>query len=250
MHEQTQGTTVTSSHTSAAFPIAAIIVSIWQLFPDVGKLFLALLCIECPFFVPCIPQKGDLAEHEYLRLVHLDFVVCNVCQVSVILIMLFQLYSVCSLIGYKFNDDKLEEQEQYLKRISGLQRLYSAVLITKLRRNQQHMDHPYSLENGWIWFTNYLMLDPLPGISSTLLLEFIQICGLDMWQAYKNQFMKLIDLLHRHYLARLEMVSVLLGSRIWFEKQTPEWSCAAIEAVRCILMQLTIAKSQTIKVDS
>lgn len=113
------------------------------------------------------------------------------------------------MIGYKFNDDKLEEQEQYLKRISGLQRLYSAVLITKLKRNQQHIGHPHSLENGWLWFTNYLMLDPLPGISSTLLLEFIQICGLEMWQVYKKQFMKLLFLLHNHYLAKLEKVSLL-----------------------------------------
>lgn len=114
---------------------------------------------------------------------------------------------VCSLIGYKFNDGKLEEQEQYLKRISGLQRLYSAVLITKLKRNQHHMDHPHSLENGWIWFTNFLILDPLPGINSTLLLEFLQICGLEMWQAYKKQFMKLLILLQNQYLLKLDKVS-------------------------------------------
>lgn len=117
-----------------------------------------------------------------------------------------------SLIGYKFNDDKLEEQEQYLKRLAGLQRLYSAVLITKLKRDQQHIEHPHGLDNGWIWFTNFLMLDPLPGISSTLLLEFIQTCGLDMWQVYKKQFMKLLILLHYHYLAKLEQVSLFYGS--------------------------------------
>lgn len=113
-----------------------------------------------------------------------------------------------SLIGYKFNDDKLEEQEQYLKRLSGLQRLYSAVLITKLKRNQQQIEHPHSMENGWIWFTSFLMLDPLPGISSTLLLEFLQICGSEMWQLYKKQFMKLLILLHNNYLAKLERVSI------------------------------------------
>lgn len=111
-----------------------------------------------------------------------------------------------SLLGYKFNDGKMEEQEQYLKRISGLQRLYSAVLITKLRRSQQHADHPHGLENGWIWLSNSLMLDPLPGISSTLLLEFIQICGTELWQAYKKQFMKLMIVLHEQYIFRLDKV--------------------------------------------
>lgn len=75
---QTQGTTVISSHASAAFPIAAIIVSIWQLYPDVGKLFLALLYIECPFFVPCIPPTDNLAEHEYLRLASFASFICCV----------------------------------------------------------------------------------------------------------------------------------------------------------------------------
>lgn len=117
-------------------------------------------------------------------------------------------YSIfCSLIGYKFEKDgKLEEQELYVKRLFGLQRLYSAVLITKLKRNQQHLEHPHSLENGWIWITNFLVLDPLPGISTSLLLEFIQMCGLEMWQVYKKQFMKLLIVLHNQYLVKLEKV--------------------------------------------
>lgn len=100
----------------------------------------------------------------------------------------------------------MEEQEQYLKRISGLQRLYSAVLITKLRRGQQHADHPHGIENGWFWLSDFLMLDPLPGISSTLLLEFIQICGSEMWQIYRKQFMKLMIVLHEQYILKLNKV--------------------------------------------
>lgn len=120
--------------------------------------------------------------------------------------MFVKLHS-CSVLGYKFNDGIMEDKEQYLKRISGLQRLYSAVLITKLRRNQQHIMHPHGLENGWIWLTNVLMLDPLPGISPTLLLEFIQICGAEMLQLYKKQFMKLMIALHHQYISKLDRVS-------------------------------------------
>lgn len=100
----------------------------------------------------------------------------------------------------------MEDQEQYLKRISGLQRLYSAVLITKLRRNEQHIEHPHGLENGWIWLSNFLMLDPLPGISPTLLLEFIQISGSEMWKCYKRQFIKLMIALHNQYILKLDKV--------------------------------------------
>lgn len=105
----------------------------------------------------------------------------------------------------------MEEQEQYLKRISGLQRLYSAVLITKLRRSQQHLEHPHGIENGWIWLSNFLMLDPLPGISPTLLVEFIQACGAEMWQVYKKQFMKLLVVLHDRYMPKLEKVKTFLN---------------------------------------
>lgn len=116
--------------------------------------------------------------------------------------------SICSLLGYNFIDGKMEEQEQYLKRISGLQRLYSAIQITKLRRNQQYGDHPHGIENGWIWLSNFLMIVPLPGISATLLLEFIQICGAEMWQTYKKQFMKLMMVLHNCYISNLSKVCI------------------------------------------
>lgn len=113
-------------------------------------------------------------------------------------------------MGYKFtNDGKIEDQQEYLKRLSGLQRLYSAVLITKLKRSQQHLEHPHGIENAWLWLSNYLMLDPLPGISEVLVLEFIQICGAEMWQVYKKQFMKLLVVLHDQYIPRLEVVSSL-----------------------------------------
>lgn len=111
------------------------------------------------------------------------------------------------MLGYKFIDGKMEEQEQYLKRISGLQRLYSAVLITKPRRSQQHLPHSHGLEHAWIWLTNFLMIDPLPGISSTLLLEFMRICGADLWIIYKKQFTKLLMAIHNQYMPKLDKVS-------------------------------------------
>lgn len=102
----------------------------------------------------------------------------------------------------------MEEEEQYLKRIAGLQRLYSAVLISKSKNAHQHLEHPHGIEYGWMWFSNILMLDPLPGIIPTLLLEFIQECGAEMWQVYKKQFMKLLVVLHDSYMPKLEKVSL------------------------------------------
>lgn len=119
---------------------------------------------------------------------------------------MFQL-SIFSALGYRFENNKMEPQDQYLKRLSGIQRLHSAILITKQRRDQQHMAHPYALENGWTWFASFLNLDPLPEISATLIYEFLQVCGTEMWQTYKQQFTKLLIVLQQSYMLRLEQVS-------------------------------------------
>lgn len=111
-----------------------------------------------------------------------------------------------SSLGYKFTDGKMEDQDQYLKRLAGLQRLYSAVLISKLRRSQANQLHPHCLENGWIWLSNFLMLDPLPGISPTLLVEFFQIAGASMLQCYRGQLMKLMAVLFLDYMPKLNQV--------------------------------------------
>lgn len=58
----------TSCNPQSTFPIAAVIVSIWQLFPDFGKLFLAYLYKECPFLVPYyIPYVNGQSEEDYLK---------------------------------------------------------------------------------------------------------------------------------------------------------------------------------------
>lgn len=62
-----QATTIsTSSNPHSAFPIAAVIVSIWQVFPHFGQLFLALLYKQCPFFVPYfVPHTPSQSEKDY-----------------------------------------------------------------------------------------------------------------------------------------------------------------------------------------
>lgn len=100
----------------------------------------------------------------------------------------------------------MEKQEQYLNRISGLQRLYSAIMTAKLRRTQAHIPHPHGLENAWIWLSNILMLDPLPEIFPTLILRFMEICGPDMLTAYGKQFVKLIIALQSQYIPKLDQI--------------------------------------------
>lgn len=63
---QNQADSMVSSSPTSAYPIAAVIVAIWQLFPDVGKLFLAYLYTQCPYLVPFfIPQIQGQSNEDY-----------------------------------------------------------------------------------------------------------------------------------------------------------------------------------------
>lgn len=172
-------TTFSTTNPQTIFAVAAIIVAIWQDFPVFGKLFLALLYKECPFLVPLLlPRNPGQDEKSYL--------------IS---------------LGYRINKENIIETEnQFLKRISSIQSLYSAILLTKLRRDKINDQHPHSLENGWIWLTNILNLEPVPSICSTMLVEFIQICGSEMMNIYKIQFKKILMVINQQYMPMLNNI--------------------------------------------
>lgn len=110
------------------------------------------------------------------------------------------------LLGYQFTDGALEKTEQYLSRISGLQRLYSAIMTAKVRKSQAQAPHPHGLEHAWVWLSNILMLDPLPEVFPTLILRFIEICGPEMLTAYGKQFVKLILAVQAQYIPKLDQI--------------------------------------------
>lgn len=80
--------------------------------------------------------------------------------------------------------------------------------------SQQNQNHPYGLENGWTWMANFLNLDPVPDICPTLLVEFIEIAGFEMWTTYKQQFQKLLLVVQQQYIPKLDKVcKETIGSR-------------------------------------
>lgn len=112
------------------------------------------------------------------------------------------------MIGYRVAESgNVESHEQYLKRLTGLIRLYAAIVISKSRRSQSSTPNPYNLENGWIWLTNMLNLDPLPDVSATLIHEFLTNAGSEMWSQYGKQFIKLLIILHQNYMEKLNKVT-------------------------------------------
>lgn len=112
-----------------AFPIAAVIVALWNEHPDFGELFLAHLYKTCCVMVPSFKLRkcSDTIEN-------------------------YRIY-----LGYKNLDNDMEEQDKFLKRMSGLMRLYASITVTKQRRGiTKH--HPHGLQYAWRWLAAILNL--------------------------------------------------------------------------------------------
>lgn len=62
-------------------------------------------------------------------------------------------------LGYIYSEDgQVEKQDKFLKRMSGIMRLYAAVLISRLPRDRLNRPHPHDLGQGWQWLTSLLNL--------------------------------------------------------------------------------------------
>ncbi|XP_044540886.1 nucleoporin GLE1-like [Gracilinanus agilis] len=166
-------------HPEAAFPIALVAAGIWELHPRVGDLLLAHLHKRCPYSVPFYPAfKEGMGLQEYQK-----------------------------LLGYRVQDSKVEHQELFLKRMSGMIRLYAA-LIQLLRPHAKRQGaQPHGLNHGWRWLAQMLNMEPRPDVTATLLLDFLQVCGHALLKHYHLQFWKMLMLIKEDYLPRIEAIT-------------------------------------------
>lgn len=117
-----------SSKPEMAFPVAMIVVALWNEHPDFGELFLAHLHEACPFTIPVFlqQQEGQSNEDYYKSL------------------------------GCKYSEDgTVEKQDKFLKRMSGLIRLYASITVTKQRKSVTKI-HPHGLQHSWRWLAAVL----------------------------------------------------------------------------------------------
>ncbi|XP_072287328.1 mRNA export factor GLE1 isoform X2 [Pyxicephalus adspersus] len=133
-----------ASHHESAFPIAVVLSGIWERHPRVGELFLAHLYKKCPYALPYYPfyKKGEPLI-EYQR-----------------------------KLGYIIDGSGVERQDNFLKRMSGMIRLYAAVLQVR---------YPFGI--------------------------VLPVCGNALMKHYQGQFWKLILLLHEELFPRIQLVT-------------------------------------------
>ncbi|XP_075416805.1 mRNA export factor GLE1 isoform X1 [Tenrec ecaudatus] len=174
-----QGEEEVASHHEAAFPIAVVASGVWELHPKVGDLILAHLHQKCPYSVPFYPPfKEGMALEDYQR-----------------------------MLGYQVKDSKVEQQDNFLKRMSGMIRLYAAIIQLRWPYGHQQEIHPHGLNHGWRWLAQILNMEPLSDVTATLLFDFLEVCGNALMKQYQVQFWKMLLLIKEDYFPRIEAIT-------------------------------------------
>lgn len=171
-----QGDLMISSNPEAAFCYAAIIVALWNDFPDFGKLLLAHFYNSCPYLVPWyVPRSSEQTNEEYYK-----------------------------SQGYKYIDGIVEKQDKFLKRMTGIMRLYSAIFITKAKRGQS--GNPHGISHAWKWLSSILNLEPRLDITATMIHVFLDNVGFAMQSTYKRMFQKIMKFIIIKYMPMLTQI--------------------------------------------
>lgn len=89
------------------------------------------------------------------------------------------------------NQHRLETEDEFLGRMTGLIRLFCKLLINRI----PPFDKDLGL--GWRWFADILNLPPRPNITLILLRVFLEEAGEMMMKAYPPQFPKIISLIRK-----------------------------------------------------
>ena len=161
------------------FPIASVVVQIWSGLPEFGELFVAHCHDSCPVLAPIyFTQHKGISEGDLYRYAHYT----NLQAIDIV---------PYRLRGYQVSQDgTVESDDLFLKRMSGIVRLYAAVLVTSPREHGKVRNsllcfqplvffifqaHPHGLEHGWTWLARVLNTEPQPIITATALYDFLEV---------------------------------------------------------------------------
>lgn len=167
-----------SSNFSSAFSIALIVISVWAEAPDFGDLFMAHLQSKCMYTVPRYHKLTNTggSDEEQLK-----------------------------AMGYEVSGGHIEQQDKYLGRMSGLIRLYAAIIQSPLPPGVSK--HPHGLAKGWQWLAELLNKEPITDITTTILYNFLEVAGRELMNSYKTQFEKLLYVICHDFYPKLEAVA-------------------------------------------
>ncbi|XP_024907011.1 nucleoporin GLE1 [Pteropus alecto] len=111
------------------------------------------------------------------------------------------------MLGYQVKDSKMEQQDNFLKRMSGMIRLYAAIIQLRWPYGNRQEIHPHGLHHGWRWLAQILNMEPLSDVTATLLFDFLEVCGNALMKQYQAQFWKMVLLIKEDYFPRIEAIT-------------------------------------------
>lgn len=174
-----QGARQISSNFNSAFAFGAVALGIWSKAPEVGKLIMANFYLSCPYLVPYyVPKKEGQSTAEY-----------------------------CKCLGYEVNGEDVESEDKYLKKLSGVIRLYASILQSPMPPSLSSIPHPHGMHNGWTWLTRIVNLEPRETVTATVLFDFLDVAGYSLSRNYGKQFWKLLCLICKELVPKIDRIT-------------------------------------------
>ena len=108
---------------------------------------------------------------------------------------------------------EVEQQDKFLRRVSGFTRLYAALIISLLPPSSTggpqsaSTAHPHGIDHAWSWLSHMVNIEPRPDITATVLHEFFAVAGHSLSEVYRRQFVKLVQSIFNDYLPRIVAVT-------------------------------------------
>ncbi|KAM0987581.1 hypothetical protein ACFX13_011871 [Malus domestica] len=157
---------------NAAFACGYVIVLVTSKVPQVMDLILAELHRACIYTVPKhYSQSAFQSQEAYYK-----------------------------AIGFKEDEGKIENVDNYLARLESYMKLYGALVQTEISR----VENAHGLREGWAWMARFLNALPANRYTAVALKAFLYTAGYSLFKKYKSQFRKMLNIISDNFLKALK----------------------------------------------
>jgi len=168
------GEQVVSAKMETAFEVSSIVSELWQVHPDFGILLYARFKQKCPCLIPYNAARiHEETDEEYYK-----------------------------SLGYNYINGVVEKQDKYVKRMTGIIRLFASIIVTETKCGKA-----LGIGQAWMIIAATVNLVPQLDITAVLLHEMLLITGYDLKNAYGRQFIKMLQYINNNYMKKIDEVT-------------------------------------------
>lgn len=168
------GEQVASVKTETAFEVASIVTELWKTHPDFGILLYARFKQKCPCLIPYNAEKtNEETDEEYYK-----------------------------SLRYNYTNGVVEKQDKYVKRMTGIVRLFAAIIVTESKGGKA-----LGIGQAWMLIAATVHLVPQLDVTAILLYETLMITGYSLKQTYGRQFIKMLEYINTNYMKKIDEIT-------------------------------------------